>query len=256
MTIVLHRGFAKRVKPGFFPKGRLIVERIPSAIRSPNVEIFVLGPPREREALNRADPPASQILLTGYRDDGDQSKPEKFRPFSEDWADESYYAGDFDKSEVDRAADKSTMYELAAAELDAELNNTSLILLFRVGDEYLLFPGDAQWGPWETVLDDDDAVNLLRKVTFIKISHHGSHNGTPKKLLEGILGTNNKRNGVVRAMISMTPYSKWKDIPHKPILDALIKREFPFAISNKPEDQAGFTREGDLWFELEIASPN
>ena len=253
---VLHRGFAKRIKPGFFPKGRSIVERIPSAIQSTNIEIFVLGPPRERGALNRADPPASQILLTGYRDDSDQLNPEKHRPFSEDWEDESYYVGDFDKSEVDRAAAKSTMYELAAAELDAELNNTSLILIFRVGDEYLLFPGDAQWGPWETVLDDDDAVELLRKVTFIKISHHGSHNGTPKKLLEGILGTKNKRNGVVRAMISMTPYSKWKDIPHKPILDTLAKREFPFAISNKLEDQAGFTRKGDLWFELEIASPN
>ncbi|MES0175369.1 hypothetical protein [Mesorhizobium sp. M0006] len=247
---VLHRGFAKRVKPGFFPKGKSVVEKIPSTAL-PDIEVFVLGPPRDRGALNRPDPPPSQILLTGHREDGEGSEPEKFRPFPDDWEDE-YVVGDFDTSEVDRAAAKSTMYELAAAELDAELNNTSLVLLFRVGDDYLLFPGDAQWGPWELILNDEDAVALLRKVTFVKIGHHGSHNGTPKTLLEDILGTNNKKQGIVQAMISMTPYSKWKDIPHQPILDMLTKRRFPFVISDKLQDQAGFTRREDFWFELEI----
>ena len=35
---------------------------------------------------------------------------------------------------------------LAAAALDNALNNTSLMLMFEVGDQYLLFPGDSQWG--------------------------------------------------------------------------------------------------------------
>ena len=53
-------------------------------------------------------------------------------------------------------------YELAAAKLDADINNTSLILLFRIGDEYLLFPGDAQWGPWELALGDAEACSAMR----------------------------------------------------------------------------------------------
>jgi beta-lactamase superfamily II metal-dependent hydrolase len=137
------------------------------------------------------------------------------------------------------------MYELAAAKLDAEINNTSLIIISRVGDDYLLFPGD-----WEKILANEDAVDLLKKVTFLKVSHHASHNGTPKTLLSDILGKNNKRNGVVQAMISMTPFSQWKDIPHQPILTTLLEKHFPFAISDRLEDQAGFTREKDFWFEV------
>ncbi len=71
--------------------------------------------------------------------------------------------------------------------LDAQMNNTSLILLFEVGGKKLLFPGDAQIENWSWALQDaPDAKKtskLLSAVDFYKVGHHGSRNATPKKLL-------------------------------------------------------------------------
>jgi beta-lactamase superfamily II metal-dependent hydrolase len=70
--------------------------------------------------------------------------------------------------------------------VDDSLNNTSLILLFTIGDEKLLFPGDAQIENWEFALKvaSDKTKNLadLRDVTVYKVGHHGSLNATPKTL--------------------------------------------------------------------------
>ena len=139
-----------------------------------------------------------------------------------------------------------------AAKLDAEINNTSLILIFRIGEDYLLFPGDAQWGPWELVLGDRRAIDLLKKVTFIKIGHHASHNASPASLFREHLGQRNTRQKVVRAMISMTPHGAFKNIPHKELIDELNQRNFPFANSDKLTGTLpqGFTRNGDLWVEF------
>jgi len=70
--------------------------------------------------------------------------------------------------------------------LDDEMNNTSLILLFEIGNKTLLFSGDAQIENWEyclTTADDRDRkLDLLRNVDFYKVGHHGSLNATPKTL--------------------------------------------------------------------------
>lgn len=248
---VLHAGFAKKVAPRFFPTRTNVVEKIECAVL-PGLEIFVLGPPHDRDALNNPDPPDNQTLLTGYSVDSLTGPLEKLRPFSGDWADESAYWPDFNTGEIDQAASRAEMYEMAAAKLDADINNTSLILIFRVGNDYLLLPGDAQWGPWEKILSDDDAVDLLRKVTFLKVSHHASHNGTPAALLKDILGKANKRNGVVHAMISMTPFAQWKGIPHEPIFTTLDELGFPYVVSDVLEDRNGFTRDEDFCFDLEL----
>lgn len=66
--------------------------------------------------------------------------------------------------------------------LDAQMNNTSLILLFTVGDKSLLFPGDAQWENWSYALSQEDVREKLKKVDVLKVGHHGSLNATPKSL--------------------------------------------------------------------------
>ena len=70
--------------------------------------------------------------------------------------------------------------------LDSVLNNTSLILVFRVGDSDLLFPGDAQIENWSYALftaKDKDAIRKrLASARFYKVGHHGSLNATPKTL--------------------------------------------------------------------------
>jgi hypothetical protein len=70
--------------------------------------------------------------------------------------------------------------------LDSVLNNTSLILLFRVGRTSLLFPGDAQLENWSYSLFTAPNRKAIRKrlaaARFYKVGHHGSRNATPKTL--------------------------------------------------------------------------
>lgn len=66
--------------------------------------------------------------------------------------------------------------------LDKAMNNTSVILLFEVGDQSILFPGDAQIENWEYALSDSAIVERLRRVNVYKVGHHGSRNATPKSL--------------------------------------------------------------------------
>ncbi|MEZ2127644.1 MULTISPECIES: hypothetical protein [unclassified Sinorhizobium] len=87
--------------------------------------------------------------------------------------------------------------EALALKMDSDTNNTSLALAFELPDrQVLLFPGDAQVGNWVSWNNqtyppvrksDSDrapvtAEDLLRRVTFYKAGHHGSHNSTLKAL--------------------------------------------------------------------------
>jgi len=65
--------------------------------------------------------------------------------------------------------------------LDAQMNNTSLILLLRAGTKTLLFPGDAQLENWQYALQSNLAP-LLDDVDLYKVGHHGSRNATPRSM--------------------------------------------------------------------------
>ena len=65
------------------------------------------------------------------------------------------------------------------------MNNTSVILLFRIGKVSLLFPGDAQIENWQYALDNKANRQLLAGVDVYKVGHYGSLNATPKTLWEG-----------------------------------------------------------------------
>ncbi|MEM7165337.1 MAG: hypothetical protein AAF581_07735 [Planctomycetota bacterium] len=66
--------------------------------------------------------------------------------------------------------------------LDHQLNNTSVILLFTVGDSSVLFPGDAQIENWSHALSKPHIQELLKGVNVYKVGHHGSLNATPRSL--------------------------------------------------------------------------
>ncbi|MER9729875.1 MBL fold metallo-hydrolase [Mesorhizobium sp. M0217] len=87
--------------------------------------------------------------------------------------------------------------EALALKMDSDTNNTSLALAFELPDgQVLLFPGDAQVGNWLSWNDQTyppaamnmssgkpvTAEDLLRRTTFYKVGHHGSHNATVKAL--------------------------------------------------------------------------
>jgi hypothetical protein len=66
--------------------------------------------------------------------------------------------------------------------LDKAMNNTSVILLVRVGEKSFLFPGDAQIENWQYALSREADRKRLANVNLYKVGHHGSLNATPKSL--------------------------------------------------------------------------
>jgi hypothetical protein len=70
--------------------------------------------------------------------------------------------------------------------LDRSLNNTSVILLFTIGERRLLFPGDAQIENWlyaiEAHPEHERIWDDLGRLDLYKVGHHGSRNATPKRL--------------------------------------------------------------------------
>lgn len=66
--------------------------------------------------------------------------------------------------------------------LDDAINNTSVILLFEVGNKALLFSGDAQLENWQYALGKSSMKEKLKKTSVYKVGHHGSTNATPKSL--------------------------------------------------------------------------
>ncbi len=105
-----------------------------------------------------------------------------------------------DKEAVERLADEPEG-DLAAA-IDRAVNNTSLLMVIEAGDQFLLFPGDAQWGTWKAILERPELCRLLQRTTALKVSHHGSHNGTPKALVDELLGQS------VVAFVSTAPVAR------------------------------------------------
>jgi hypothetical protein len=67
---------------------------------------------------------------------------------------------------------------LAASLENNVVNNTSVAILLEWRGRRLLFPGDAEHESWRQMWVHA-RQHLSRPLDFLKISHHGSHNGTP-----------------------------------------------------------------------------
>ncbi len=116
--------------------------------------------------------------------------------------------------------DAGAFYDLVAARasgfadsilaIDHAENDTSVVFALTWRGLTLLFAGDAELGSWKMMHEK----KVLRPVDFLKVSHHGSHNGTPKdELLEAIMPPGAKAKKKRKAVIST-----WNDtyggIPH------------------------------------------
>jgi beta-lactamase superfamily II metal-dependent hydrolase len=103
--------------------------------------------------------------------------------------------------------------------LDKARNNESLVAFFIYRGEGLLFPGDAQYGNWRAWIENEDSSDVLQRVTFIKVAHHGSVNATPVSVVEGI-------SKGIAAMIS-TQSEPWKSIPQNNLMGHLGEKTGP-----------------------------
>jgi hypothetical protein len=109
--------------------------------------------------------------------------------------------------------------------LDKVLNNTSLILLFEVGDKVFLFPGDAQIENWSYALGlaatRPKLKDLLSRVDLYKVGHHGSKNATPQSLWK-LFKKRSKKDGTKRLIsVLSTMRGKYADVPKSSLVDAL-----------------------------------
>lgn len=139
--------------------------------------------------------------------------------------------------------------------LDDQMNNTSVILLFEVGDKKLLFPGDAQIENWSYALEDapDHASTraLLADVDLYKVGHHGSLNATPKKLLWEGFSKRGSGKGL-KTMLSTLPGKHGKtrndtEVPRRPLLQAL-EEESDLKNTNNRND----FEKGELSIKIEL----
>lgn len=111
--------------------------------------------------------------------------------------------------------------------LDKAMNNTSVILLFEVGNTKILFPGDAQYENWMYALSKDAIKAQLKDVRVYKVGHHASLNATPKTLWNGFArkGAASK-NGRLQTLLSTkagvhgSP-DRNTEVPRAPLLRAL-----------------------------------
>lgn len=136
----------------------------------------------------------------------------------------------------------------AAVSLEAAVNGTSLMLMFEVGKAFLLLPGDAQWGTWHQALADPEWGELLKKTTFYKVGHHGSHNATPVDFVNLLQGDG------LSAMVS-TGTKPFDTIPRLPLLDALKSKSPRIVRSDdaKKDVKAPFKRVDTIRTDIEIA---
>lgn len=238
METLLH-GFLGNPKRRYFSTESGTV----SAPELGGVTARVLGPSRSEEYLKRMNPPESDsyLALTRASVGGEAASP-----FSSGWHLPPARARRLFKEVLeDRPATDAVppegLDELAFT-LDSVVNNTSLMLLLKVGKARLLLPGDAQYGAWEYVLDRPELAQELATIQFYKVSHHGSHNGTPKRGVEAF-----KK---VTSLVS-THIKPWDSIPRPPLLNALAGHG-PVVRSDKPKQLPKKAKAGAFWIDYEL----
>lgn len=104
--------------------------------------------------------------------------------------------------------------------IDKAKNNTSVVFSLEWHGWELLFTGDAEKRSWKTM----DKKGVLSPVDFIKVSHHGSHNGTPKEeILNQVLPMPADDEMMGTAIIS-TCANTYNNVPHEPTQHELEER--------------------------------
>jgi hypothetical protein len=130
-----------------------------------------------------------------------------------------------------------------ALNLDNDVNNTSLVLAFELGEpgrgKVLLFAADAQVGNWLSWTGTNlswtfpssgqpagnlvtvTPENLLRRAVFYKVGHHGSHNATlANKGLD--LMTDDGLVAFIPVNHAQAVKKRWPGMPFQPMLDVLM----------------------------------
>ncbi|HJW94537.1 MAG TPA: MBL fold metallo-hydrolase [Thermoanaerobaculia bacterium] len=174
---LLRGGFGDKQRTKYLRAGEVLQDA--GGIKG--LTVRVLAPSDDTKFLSRMNPPEAQLY--GLDENG-QPTIEELVPFAERWkADGGPLDADYQKLLNDTVA---MPLQALALSVDNYLNNTSLCLLMTYKGKKLLFPGDAQWGNWQSWQNEWD--DILGEIDFYKVGHHGSHNATPHEALAKMTG--------------------------------------------------------------------
>jgi beta-lactamase superfamily II metal-dependent hydrolase len=121
--------------------------------------------------------------------------------------------------------------------IDKAANNTSIVFALEWRGWRLLFAGDAEARSWRTMARE----GVLKPVHFLKVSHHGSHNGTPtEQIFDSILPSAAPDQRGRHAAIS-TWTDTYSGIPHSPT---------NLRLSERASLQSTLDHRDDLFYEL------
>lgn len=103
--------------------------------------------------------------------------------------------------------------------IDKAANNSSVVLELEWNGWRLLFAGDAEEKSWELM----ERTNGLRPVHFLKVSHHGSKNGTPRSQLDKVL-PEHPPDGKPRFAVVLTREGPYTGVPDPDTLTLVASR--------------------------------
>jgi beta-lactamase superfamily II metal-dependent hydrolase len=256
----LHEGFARRdrTRPRFLPERLTSPETFEAAVL-PGVKVHVLGPPRDPDLIEELDPDADgetyrALALRAAAGAAMAGGAPVSAPFGETWQVSGAEPGfllEADDIERINVLAQGADAVFAAQKLDGMINSTSLVLVLQIGAARLLLSGDAEWGTWKRILDNDESRTLVKGATFFKVGHHGSHNATSKTLVEKVLPSK------VPAMISTQqgPGTYRNNIPLSDLLTAFDGQKIRYVRSDRAGGTlpAGFEAGPDTkWVDLEV----
>jgi beta-lactamase superfamily II metal-dependent hydrolase len=250
MTAIRKKLEDDKVKIDYLEPGEIIKME-----EAPGLTFYVLGPPWDRDAIFKDGKQGSDVYKKYFSSYQNMFSAEAYSninnqknnelPFdSHKYAaqpeqdqdlkslDENYNRESWRKIDYDWIAGVGSL----ALRLNSHLNNTSLALAIEIGEggNVLLFPGDAEFGNWESWhlikkwekkgkngkhLSED----LLNRTVFYKVGHHLSYNGTALEKGIEMMPKNGMSSmaSLDRSRISQN----WKStMPNKFLLQDLIKR--------------------------------
>jgi hypothetical protein len=256
----LARGFGTGAAVRYLEAGKSIAK----AGKIAGLSAEIQGPSRDQSFLTRMDPPANQQFLTKPGDTTSGVHPFLKLEIRKGEPDYDVIVKEGQPELDQKALDElhrlaETPAERLALALDSVRNNTSLVVVFRFHGRTLLFPGDAQWGNWQSWIGTDAARRLLGEVDFLKVAHHGSENATPVDVVNAL-----KSAGLI-AMVP-TQIKPFPTIPRMPLLMELEKHcagnvairsdwvdvdTAPAGPTPKPAFPKGF-QSGEVWIDYKF----
>lgn len=115
--------------------------------------------------------------------------------------------------------------------IDQAANNTSVVFCLEWRGWRLLFPGDAEVRSWKTMRREQ----VLKPVHVLKVSHHGSHNGTPDGEVFDTVLPEAPPDGRARFAVVSTHRGTYEGVPHEPTERRIQTRCTLVSTASEPE---------------------